>query len=239
MVENQHPCDEVVPIEQEPRHHLVIANEFVRCFAVEIAPRDRTLCHRHDREYLMYVAGDGEIVSIPRDGEPKRLTYRDGDCELSPAGLVHVVENLRETEFRNLVAELLPALGGLRRGSGPRIAAGDGSVQAIFEEKRVSVWSVNMNPDTQLEVHGPTIVARLFEESPAAKRPGNPAAKVKQVSDISWIQSGPSVLGSDLGRTVRAIVFHLGRSEEQPAAARKGKDEPAVALRKIRSEGRE
>jgi hypothetical protein len=32
-----YPCEHAVAIEQEPRHHLVIANEFVRSFAVEIA----------------------------------------------------------------------------------------------------------------------------------------------------------------------------------------------------------
>ncbi len=96
----------MVPIEQEPRHHLVIANEFVRFFVVEIAPHDRTLCHHHAHDYLMYVMGEAEIMSAPRDGEPKTLTYHDGDCELSSAGLVHVVENLRETKFGNLLVEL-------------------------------------------------------------------------------------------------------------------------------------
>ena len=119
--DNRYPCDQVVPIEQEPRHHLVIENEFVRAFAVEIAPHDRTLCHHHPHDYLLYVAGDAEIVSAARDEEPKRLSYRDGECELLAAGLVHVVENSRDTPFRNIVVELLP---------GTRATAASGGVRS-------------------------------------------------------------------------------------------------------------
>ncbi|MFI5118558.1 MAG: hypothetical protein ACHP8B_17865 [Terriglobales bacterium] len=128
MDEKRYSCEHVVPIEQEPRHHLVIENEFVRAFAVEIAPHDRTLCHRHPHDYLLYVVGDGDIVSAARDEEPKKLSYRDGECELSPAGLVHVVENLRDTPFRNVVVELLPKADSLRRGREPAskwVAAGE------------------------------------------------------------------------------------------------------------------
>jgi hypothetical protein len=147
----------------------------------------------------MYVVGDAQIVSAPHDGEPKTHTYHGGDCELSPAGLVHVVENLRETAFRNVVVELLSALGESQPGSDPRIVEGNGTVQAIFQEKRISVWSLEIKPDAQVEACGPAIVASLNADS---------------VGDVSWIPSGRGLLGRDLGRPVRAILFQLGRTEE-------------------------
>ena len=67
----------------------------MRALAVEIPPHTRTLCHRHPHDYLLYVASGAEIISAARDEEPKKLNYVDGECELSKAGLVHVVENLR------------------------------------------------------------------------------------------------------------------------------------------------
>lgn len=230
MVQNQYPCADIVPIENEPCHRRGMANEFVRVFLVEIAPRERTLCHSHARDYLMYVMGEAGIVSAPRDGDPKTLTYQDGDCELSSAGLIHVVENVRETKFRNLLVELLPRLDELHRGSDPRITAGNGTVQAIFEEERISVWSVEMNSNTRVEAHGPAIVARLFETELLPKHPGNLMAKINQVSDITWIESGRSVLGSDLGRTMRTVVFQLGRGEEHLAAVRKRTGETIKSL---------
>ena len=217
MVQNQYPED-VVPIEEEPHHRLVFSNDRVRFFIVEIAPHERTLRHDHPHDYLMYVMGEAQVVSTARDGKPTSHTYRDGDCELSSAGLIHVVENVRETKFRNLLVELMPGLNELQRGRDLRIAAEGGTIEAIFVEERISVWSLEMKPDGQAEVCGPAIVARLFKDELTAK--------INQVSDITWIESGRSVLGSDLGRTVRAIVFQLGRTEEQLAAARKRADEP-------------
>jgi hypothetical protein len=196
--QNQYPCEDVVPIEEEPRHHLVFVNEFVRAFAVEIAPRERSLCHHHAHDYLMYVVGDAQIVSAPRDGEPRTHTYHDGDCELSPAGLVHVVENLRVTAFRNVVLELLPRLGKLQRGTEPRIVAGNGTVQAIFHEELVTVWALEMKADGRAEVYGPAIVAALNADS---------------VKGISWIAGERGPAGPDLGRSARAVLFQLGRPE--------------------------
>ena len=42
VMDHTYDCKHAVEIEQEPRHHLVFSNEFVRGFAVEIAPHDRT-----------------------------------------------------------------------------------------------------------------------------------------------------------------------------------------------------
>ena len=231
MVQKQYPCDDVAPVEDEPQHRLVIANEFVRFFVVEIAPLERTLCHHHAHPYLMYVVGEAEIVSAPRDGEPKTLTYHDGECEASSAGLIHVVENVRETKFRNLLVELMPGLNELQRGSDPRIVAGNGTVQAIFQEERISVWSLEMNADAQVEAQGPAIVARLFEETPLPKHPGDITVKRHQVAEISWIPSCRGLLRSDLDRSWRVILFQLGRTEEQLAAVRKRADEPMKSLR--------
>ena len=49
-------CSQPVEIEDEPHHHLIIANEYVRALAVEIPPHVRTLCHHHPHDYLLYVA---------------------------------------------------------------------------------------------------------------------------------------------------------------------------------------
>jgi hypothetical protein len=218
VVQNQYPCKDVVAIDEEPHHRRVMANEFARVFLVEIAPHERTLCHHHAHDYLMYVAGDAQIVSAPRDGEPKTQSYHDGDCELSSAGLIHVVENLRETKFRNLLVELLPRLDELRRGGDPRIVAGNGTVEAIFQEGRISVWPVEMDLDGQAEVHGPAIVATLDADS---------------VMDISWIPAVRGLLRCDrlLRRPLRAILFQLGRTEERLAAVLERTDEPIKSLR--------
>ena len=226
MAQDTYSCGHVVPIDEEPRHHLVIANDFVRAFAVEIAPHDRTLCHHHEHEYLMYAAGDAQIVSAPREGEPKTRTYHDGDCELSPPGLVHVVENLMDASFRNLLVEFLPGLSDLQRGGDPKIKVGNGVVEALFEEGRISVWSLELGPGAQAEADGPAILATPYGERLFPEDPGDIA------HNMGWIASDRcGLLRNQRERPLRAIVFQLGRTEEQLTAVRKRAGEPIKSLR--------
>jgi quercetin dioxygenase-like cupin family protein len=167
-MDHTYDCKHVVEIEQEPRHHLVFANEFVRGFAVEIAPHERSLCHHHPHDYLLYVARGAEIVSAARDEEPKRLSYSDGECELLEAGLVHVVENLSGTPFRNVVVELLPRTGGLRRGAGPDIIRGEAKVTPIFADEQAAIFSLEIEPGAEVEVSGPAVVASMLSLIPSA-----------------------------------------------------------------------
>ena len=169
--QNRYPCDQVVPIEQEPRHHLVIENEFVRAFAVEIAAHDRTLCHHHPHDYLMYVAGDAEIISAAREQEPKRLSYRDGECELLSAGMVHVVQNARLTAFRNVVVELQPRVSTVRRSARPALLRegahftevfSQTSVTQMLEDERAAIFVLQIEPGAEIEVTGPAVVATPY-----------------------------------------------------------------------------
>ncbi len=213
MVQKQYPCDHIIPIEEEPRHHLVIANEFVRAFAVEIAPHHRTLCHHHAHDYLMYVAGDAQIVSAPRDGEPKTHTYRDGDCEASPAGLAHIVENLTDASFRNLLVEFLPGLGDLQRGPGPIIALGDVKLSQQFDDERASIFLLQLESDSQIEIGGPSIVASPYESEVELATPQNSPRTLKQFSDLAWIEPRARArLRNSANHPARIVLIALGRS---------------------------
>jgi hypothetical protein len=204
-------CEQVVPIEQEPRHHLVIANDFVRAFAVEIAPHDRTLCHHHAHEYLMYVVGDAEIVSAPRDGEPKTHSYRDGDCELADAaGLVHVVENMRDTKFRNLLVEFLPGFADLRRGAALTTASEDVNIRPCFDDQRASVSSLQLENGSQVEVCGPAILASPYESEVEVVAPQG-IRTIQEFKNLAWIEPGaPAMLRNRARHPASAVLIALG-----------------------------
>ncbi len=160
---SSYDCSQVVDIADEPHHRLVIANEYVRAFAVEIPPRTRTLCHQHPHQYVLYVASGAEIISASRDEEPKRLSYVDGECELSKAGLVHVVENLGDGAFRNVVVELQPAAARLKRGAKPRATAGKATIKSVLDDAPGAVSGVELEPGAELEIAGPAVIAAPYE----------------------------------------------------------------------------
>ena len=155
-------CNTPVDIADEPHHHLVIANEYVRAFAVDVPPRTRTLCHRHPHNYVLFVAAGAEIISAAREEEPKKLNYVAGECELSKAGLVHVVENLSETAFRNVVVELKPRAEELRRGVEPVLLAGEAAIERILRENLAEAIIIDLSPGGEVEIAGPAVLAAPY-----------------------------------------------------------------------------
>jgi hypothetical protein len=103
-----------VPITSEPHHHLVLENEYVKVYHVEVAPHESTLLYRHDHDYVYIPIGDALVTSaVP--GKPEvHLKLTDGQAGLSRGGFAHVARNDADTPFRNVTIELLRPQGELR-----------------------------------------------------------------------------------------------------------------------------
>ena len=212
MTDANYDCGSVIDIADEPRHRLIIGNEFVRAFAVEIAPGDRTLCHHHPHDYLFYVASGAEIISAARGEEPKRLHHEDGQCELSPAGLTHVVENLSGTPFRNVVVELLPRSESLRRGAPPTAAAGTAQPDMLLNEVPGAVFRVTMQPGAEVEIAGPAILASAYDDPLTLKEVDAFDIPLDNFCKLMWVCAPRQVAVKNLAKqTARLIVFQIGR----------------------------
>ena len=223
-MDHTYDCKHVVEIEQEPRHHLVFANEFVRGFVVEIAPHERSLCHHHPNDYLLYVASGAEIVSAARDEEPKQLSYSDGECELLEAGLVHVVDNRSDTPFRNVVVELLPRAGELGRGAQPKsnekdnqIAGFEASVTSLLDDERAAIFRLEIELGANVEISGPAVVATPYGNKLNPEALGDIELKKNAVCDLAWVpeQRKTVLRGHSWDSAAIAVVFQIGRTDEQ------------------------
>jgi len=95
-----------VPVSQEPHHHLIFENSYVRAYYVEVAPHDSTLQHRHDLPYFAVLLSGGSVPGVapaeaaPQPGGAPRAIYSAG-------GISHKVPNPADTPFRNVTVELL------------------------------------------------------------------------------------------------------------------------------------
>ena len=214
MAIETYDCSRALQIDEEPRHHLVISNDLVRAFAVEIAPGDRTLCHHHPHDYLLYVASAASIISAARDEEPKRLNYDDGECELSPAGLTHVVENLGEKPFRNVVVELLPGSGKLRRGAPPGATSGKAETTPILDEEPGAVFRVRIEPGGEVEISGPAVLASPYDDALMLKELDDFEIPLDSFRKLIWVCAPRKVAIKNVGRaTARAIAFQIGKGK--------------------------
>lgn len=208
----QSSCAVVVALCDEPHHHLVIDNEWVRAYAVEIPPHQSTLCHHHAVDYLMYVAGEAEIVSAPRQGDARKHQYLDTYCEFSSAGLEHVVENLSDSPFRNLVIEVLPALSTLHRSGLPFAGAGGVRSSHLYSGEAICAQLLELNSGSQTQVTGPAIVASAYEDIVEFITPQSGARNLQSFQDLAFLPQGTTaLLRCEAGKSVRALIVTLGR----------------------------
>jgi len=99
-----------VPVENEPHHHLVFENEYVRVFKVEVAPHEATLVHRHKRDYVVVTIGDAEMTNAVVGKEAKKWNFNDGDVTFLEAtgekSFAHKAVNDGNKPFVNYTIEL-------------------------------------------------------------------------------------------------------------------------------------
>lgn len=205
-------CLHVVEIEQEPRHHLIFTNQWVRAFAVDIPAGDRTLCHHHPSDYYVYVTAPAEITSTRRGEEPKRLSYSGGEVEASSAGMVHVVENVGATAFRNVVVEVLFEDEKIRRGAEPSFTGRNAVRSQMFSDARIAIWAIEIEPGAQVAVCGPGVLASPWECPVELAVQGTSSRMLAGFRDLVWLDSAGSFQVRNAGDSVaQLILFQLGR----------------------------
>jgi quercetin dioxygenase-like cupin family protein len=96
-----------VEITSEPSHHLILQNQYVRVFQVEVAPHAATLMHRHGHDYIFVTLGASEVSNEVAGKPPVTLKLQDGEVRATDGGFVHIARNLAATPFRNITIELL------------------------------------------------------------------------------------------------------------------------------------
>jgi hypothetical protein len=100
-----------VPITNEPHHHLVFENAWVRVFRVNIPGHDATLLHQHDQPYVSVSLGPADFVNAVAGKPEAHVVLADGQVGYSRGGFAHIARTDAGVEFNNLTIELLKPQG--------------------------------------------------------------------------------------------------------------------------------
>ena len=91
----------VEDIGHEPHHHLVLQNEFVKVYEVNLPARDRFPRYRNDADELTVVLGNATTVTAS-PGQADVLEFqKDGQLHFSSSA-VQEVRNIGQTPFRSV-----------------------------------------------------------------------------------------------------------------------------------------
>jgi hypothetical protein len=96
-----------VPIANEPHHHLVLENEYIRVFRVSVPAHDATLLHQHDVPYIYLSLGPADVINAIQGKPEARLVMADGQVGYSRGGFAHVARTDAGSTFDNVTIELL------------------------------------------------------------------------------------------------------------------------------------
>lgn len=103
-----------VPISEEHHHHLVLANQFVKAYEVEVPAHESTLLHRHEQDYVYIVFGDADIANAV-EGKPEiKAHLADTTVNYARGPFAHVARVDGSTIFRNITVQLLQPQGELK-----------------------------------------------------------------------------------------------------------------------------
>jgi quercetin dioxygenase-like cupin family protein len=188
-----------VEITAEPAHHLVLENEYVRIFKVEVAPHTATLMHRHGHDYIAVTLGDAHISNEVAGKSPVDVNLKDGGTGFTPGNFAHIARDLSERPFRNVTIELMQdeklrqAPSHWPEDSGEKTFPG-GRSKILFVKDGVRVSEVNLEPGAVVPSHhhdGPHMIVAISDLDLRSDVEGKGSTSAKlNTGDVKWVQGG-------------------------------------------------
>ena len=181
-----------VAIKDEPHHHLILENPYVRVFRVEIISPDATPLYRHDFPYVYMSIGKAEFTKAVEGQPEKHVALGNGQLGYSKGGFAQVIRAENDTPFYNITVELLHPQENMHSDcaktvEGPLDGCAPQSGMASTSEKVVSEAGNGAAPSPGTGANTP-----LAESAPdkGKKAAGPPAFSTILESDESALKSG-------------------------------------------------
>jgi quercetin dioxygenase-like cupin family protein len=156
----------VVPVGEEPRHHVIFQNKYVRVIDAAIAPGDTTLFHTHSVNNVPVVISGGDLRTEILGGKITESSVKTGGAWFAPATYTHSISNTGKTTVRFIDAEVLSSPAGAS--ATPETDKVPGRT-LVLENEQVRIYSIKLargettgffthtRPVLQVEVTGGSI----------------------------------------------------------------------------------
>ena len=200
----QAPVTAPVALKDEPHHHLMIENDYVRAWAFGIAGHQATALHNHDLPYIGVALGAADFINAVTGKPEVHVTLTDGQISFSKGGFSHLVRAETDAPFRNVTIELLRPQGGARNRCVKVIAdspldcpstsasALDAATTLIFDTDEVSVQSGEVSSIFRIagaDTKPARLLAALDQSELSVETPGQPA-KALHSGEALWLAAG-------------------------------------------------
>jgi hypothetical protein len=219
-----------VALKDEPHHHLLFENDYVRVWAFGITGHDATLLHNHDLPYFGIALGPADYVNAVAGKSETHAKLADGQVSYSKGGFAHLVRTETDTPFQNFTIELLRPQANPRNRCVKVIADGaldcpqssamplDEATTLVFETDEVLLRSGAIS--SKLQIAGPDaqparLLAVLESSDLNVEFPSQPAKKLHG-GEAAWLPAGaPASLVSPTANEAKFIIISFRDSAEK------------------------
>ena len=184
-----------VEITAEPSHHMLLQNDFVRVFHVEIPAHGATLLHRHRHDYFIVVLADSNVVSeiVGKPAESTNMKARQ--TLFAEGGFAHVVRNLGDVPFPNIDIEVLQPNPSYKWEEDRGVSVLEGGTQEIlFVKDGVRASETDLQPHAMIPKHkhlSPHLVIAITDLDLDSAVEGQPVKHVQLKSgEVAWVNGG-------------------------------------------------
>ncbi|MGH9711930.1 MAG: hypothetical protein ACRD5M_01360 [Candidatus Acidiferrales bacterium] len=200
----QAPVTAPVALKDEPHHHLLFENDYVRAWAFGIHGREATLLHNHDLPYFGIALGAAEFVNAVSGKPETHVALADGQVSYSKGGFAHLVRTETDAPFRNFTIELLKPQGAPRNRCVKVIADGAldcpktaatplaAATTLVFETDEVAMQSGEVASVMQIggaDAKAAHLLAVMDQSDLSVGIPGKPPTIV-HAGEAIWLPAG-------------------------------------------------
>jgi quercetin dioxygenase-like cupin family protein len=180
-----------VPIADEPHHHLMLENTYVRVFDVTLPPGEAMLFHIHSHPRVAVIISGAELINQELGRPPARPAFLETGRVGFGGPHTHRESNVGSTTLELVLAEILAPAVGAGTGS---VAPEDPTYSFEGESEYVRVYRriLEAGQSTLLHTHtrpslGVTIAgAALVEDCPGAPPRNHPT----HPGQLAWHEAG-------------------------------------------------
>src|SRR6476620_2312242 len=158
-------AQEVLPVKDEPRHHNVFENSFVRVLDVRIKPGDTSLFHKHATPSVFIVLHPVKTGSEVKVEEQKATALSSPDPSITFEGFyksprIHRVWNADTAQFHVMDIEILNK-GGLAASSPIQ----QDGFKLLFDKQQVRAYRLTLQggSNTQVQRQSPMLIIGLTD----------------------------------------------------------------------------
>jgi hypothetical protein len=193
------PAKAAIPIKDEPHHHLLLENPYVRVFRVEVISPDATPLYLQDSPYVYMSIGKAQFTKAVEGQPEKHITMTNGQLGYSKGGFAQIIRAENDTPFYNITVELLhpqnnmhsecaKVIEGPLDGCATRAAVDDTSNKVVSSTDGDSAASPGTGANTPLaesapdkgkKAAGPPVFASILESDESILKSGNFPANAK------------------------------------------------------------